>query len=48
VHVLLSNSSAESVRELYKEEFTITEVSATRLVNSKATGRGAITELVIT
>jgi DNA adenine methylase len=48
VHVLLSNSSAESVRELYKEEFTIAEVSATRLVNSKATGRGAITELVIT
>lgn len=48
VHVLLSNSSAESVRELYKDGFTLTEVSATRLVNSKATGRGAITELVIT
>ena len=48
VHVLLSNSSAPLVRELYAEHFTITEVSATRLLNSKATGRGAITELVIT
>jgi DNA adenine methylase len=48
VHVLLSNSSAEFVRELYKDEFTISQVSATRLVNSKAAGRGAITELVIT
>jgi DNA adenine methylase len=48
VHVMLSNSSAEFVRELYEEGFTISEVSATRLVNSKATGRGAITELIIT
>jgi DNA adenine methylase len=46
VNVLLSNSSAESVRDLYKK-FEITEVSATRLVNSKASGRGAITELII-
>jgi DNA adenine methylase len=48
VHVLLSNSSAEFVRELYEQGFSISEVSATRLVNSKATGRGAITELIIT
>jgi len=48
VRVLLSNSSAEFVRELYQPGFTTTEVSATRLVNSKVTGRGAITELVIT
>jgi DNA adenine methylase len=48
VHVLLSNSSAEFVRDLYQTSFTLTEVSATRLVNSKATRRGAITELVIT
>jgi DNA adenine methylase len=47
VHVLLSNSSADSVRELYSKDFEIVEVSATRLVNSKATRRGAITELVI-
>ena len=47
VHVLLSNSSAELVRDLYRDGFTTTEVHATRLVNSKVTGRGAITELVI-
>jgi DNA adenine methylase len=47
VHVLLSNSSASSVRELYSKDFKIAEVSATRLVNSKAARRGAITELVI-
>jgi DNA adenine methylase len=47
VHVLLSNSSADFVRDLYREGFETTEVSATRLVNSKVSGRGAITELVI-
>lgn len=47
VHVLLSNSSAEFVRALYGSEFETIEVSATRLVNSKANRRGAITELVI-
>jgi len=47
VHVLLSNSSAGLVRDLYQADFEIIEVSATRLVNSKATRRGAITELVI-
>ena len=48
VHVLLSNSSAAVVRDLYQAGFTTTEVSATRLVNSKVAGRRAITELVIT
>jgi DNA adenine methylase len=47
VNVLLSNSSTKSVRDLYKKGFEMTEVSATRLVNSKASGRGAITELII-
>jgi DNA adenine methylase len=47
VRVLLSNSSAQEVRDLYARDFEITEVSATRLVNSKASGRGVITELVI-
>lgn len=47
VHVLLSNSSASSVRELYSKGFEIAEVSATRNVNSKASGRGAVTELVM-
>lgn len=47
VHVLLSNSSAPFVRDLYARGFDLIEVSATRMVNSKARGRGAITELVI-
>jgi DNA adenine methylase len=47
VHVLLSNSSAREVRELYAPPFETIEVSAMRLVNSKGTRRGAITELVI-
>jgi DNA adenine methylase len=48
VHVVLSNSSADLVRNLYSPDgFTTTEVSATRLVNSKVARRGAITELVI-
>lgn len=46
VHVLLSNSSAPRVRELYKD-FSVTEVSARRAVNSKADRRGALTELLI-
>ncbi len=47
VHVLLSNSSAPFVRDLYKGKFDLVEVSATRSVNSKATARGAITELLL-
>jgi DNA adenine methylase len=48
VHVLLSNSSAPFIRELYGEGFEIEEVSATRFVNSRASARGAIPELLIT
>jgi DNA adenine methylase len=47
VNVLLSNSSAPFVRGLYSEGFEVIDVPATRMVNSKATGRGAITELII-
>jgi DNA adenine methylase len=46
VHVLLSNASASLVRDLY-EGFAIDEVSATRAVNSDASKRGAVTELLI-
>jgi len=46
VHVLLSNSSA--ARELYSGGyFKIEEVQCRRSVNSKASGRGAIVELLI-
>jgi DNA adenine methylase len=47
VRVLLSNSSAPAVRKLYAKGFDVVEVSATRAVNSKATGRGPIAELII-
>ena len=47
VHVLLSNSSAPEVFDLYATGFTITPVQATRVVNSKASRRGAVTEVLI-
>jgi DNA adenine methylase len=47
VHVLLSNSSAGAVRELYGSAFELAEVSATRMLNCKAARRGAVAELVI-
>jgi DNA adenine methylase len=48
VHVVLSNSNADLIRELYtRPEFTITEVQAARNVNSDGGGRGKITELLI-
>lgn len=48
VHVLLSNSSAPLVRELYgAPPFEIHEVAAKRSVNCKAGGRGAVKELLI-
>lgn len=46
VHVLLSNSSAPLVRELYRD-FQQEEVSARRAVNSKAQGRGPVQELLL-
>jgi DNA adenine methylase len=47
VHVLLSNSSAKLVRDLYGTGFQIAEVQATRVVNSKANRRGSVTEVLI-
>jgi DNA adenine methylase len=47
VRVLLSNSSAKVVWDLYEKHFVIKEVQATRLVNSKASRRGAVTEVLI-
>lgn len=48
VHVLLSNSSAEVVREMYQDDFTIVEISARRSINSRGDGRKPICELLIT
>lgn len=47
VHVLLSNSSAQMVRELYAEHFVVHEVDARRSVNSKGSGRGSVKELLM-
>jgi DNA adenine methylase len=46
-HVILSNSSAPAVRELYAN-WEIHEVSARRNVSCKGNGRGAIKELIMT
>ncbi len=47
VHVVLSNSGAPFVRELYAEGFTIEELLARRAINCQAKGRGKIVELLI-
>lgn len=47
VHVLLSNSSAPTVHELYADGFERIPVFAARSVSSKASGRGKIEELII-
>jgi DNA adenine methylase len=47
VHVMLSNSSAPTVRDLYKTGFDVLEVPATRMVNSRGDRRGPIEELII-
>jgi DNA adenine methylase len=47
-HVLLSNSSAPLIRELYAgADWKIEEVSARRNINSKGGERGAVTELLV-
>jgi DNA adenine methylase len=48
VSVLLSNSSAPAVYELYSRGFHVQTVEASRLVNCKAGGRGKVAELLIT
>ena len=44
--VMLSNSDTPLIRKLYKD-FDIREIQASRAINSKAEGRGKITELVV-
>ena len=47
VHVLLSNSNAGAVYELYSQGFKLAKVDAKRTVNCKPNGRGKVTELLI-
>lgn len=46
VHFLLSNSDTETARALYGE-FLFSTVEAPRAINSKASGRGKVSELLI-
>ena len=49
VHVMLSNSSAPLIYELYQDDcFHIHEVKAKRAINSNGDDRGAVTEVIIT
>lgn len=45
-HVMLSNSDCGFVRELYKD-WQIVQISAARSINSRASGRGAISEVLV-
>lgn len=49
VHVLLSNSDCELIRELYsdKEKYKIIPVKAKRTINSVANARGEVSEVLI-
>lgn len=46
VKFLLSNSSTEMIKDLYKD-YTIVSVKAKRAINSKASGRGEISEVLV-
>lgn len=47
--VIVSNSDTEFIRNLYSSSaFAIHEVKAPRMVNCKASSRGAVSELIIT
>jgi DNA adenine methylase len=46
VKFLLSNSSTEFIRDLYKD-YPILPIKAKRVINSKGNGRGAITEILV-
>jgi DNA adenine methylase len=48
VHVMLSNAGSDVVEKLYTKDFKIEEVKCRRNINSKAGGRGEITEYIIT
>ena len=47
IHVMVSNSDTENIRELYKN-FNLNNVQAARNINCKGNGRGKVGELIIT
>jgi DNA adenine methylase len=48
VHVILSSPDVPVIRKLYKRDFKVRRVEARRNINSKATSRGAVGEVIIT
>ena len=44
---MLSNHNTSYINELYNE-FNIQVIQAKRIINSKASGRGAVEEVIIT
>ena len=46
IHFMLSNSSTDFIRDIYSE-FNIHTVKATRMINSKGSGRSHVSELII-
>jgi DNA adenine methylase len=47
VHVMVSNSDTPLIRKLYRG-FDIEQIAAPRAINSRASGRGTVAELIIT
>ena len=47
VHVLLSNSNAPAIQEMYADGFDIRTVRMNRSINSNGKGRGSVEELLI-
>jgi DNA adenine methylase len=47
VRVVISNSAAQVIRELYADGFVITEIQAARDINAKGDRRAAVTELIV-
>ena len=47
VHIILSNADVPTIRKLYKG-FTVRHVEARRAINSKASSRGVVGEVIIT
>ncbi len=47
VHIMISNSSAESIQQLYEKHFEIHEVPAMRKINCRRDRRGQVTEYII-
>jgi len=47
VSVMLSNHDVPLIRELYQDDFTIETVLVARAINSRANGRGAVPEVIV-